>query len=204
MQTNDSRVPEVLQDYNNQAETPEGTLSSIEPIPFKRKKPGKYWHVPSGVQPDNRPELRTDVDQHAISSRTFKIKPVMKYSDTGTYPVYMGKLVTVVNLLLLAYNYDDERLYNEAGLAFGAQINYTLMPNEPEIQAVKLRKLRHCLIEEDFHGSQNWCLHEYPRTMEYFSGRHFDIFLLGLREALERRWIFVPRVHPVLYRIEVE
>ena len=204
MTTDEIGVPELLQDDKDQAESPAETMITIEPIRLKRKRPGKYWHVLSGVQPDNRLELRTDVDQYATSSRTFKIKPIMKYSETGTHPVYMGKLVTVVNLLLLAYNYDDQRLYHEAGLAFGAQINYTLMPEQPEIQAIKLRKLRHCLIEEDFHGSKNWCLHEYPRTMEYFSGKHFDIFLLGLREALERRWIYVPRVHPVLYRIEVE
>lgn len=172
------------------------------PILLKKRRTGKYWSYGSGVQPDNETEIWWDVDQYVTTPSELTDIPVLSYEKALTYPVCKKKLVTVVNLLLLAYNYTDNRLYHEAGMAFGAQINYTLMPGDEEVTKAKLRELQGLLSAFKTGRLYHWCLHEYPRTMEYLPHEGTRFFMAGLKEAYERRWIFIPRINSVMYQVE--
>jgi hypothetical protein len=87
-------------------------------------------------------------------------------------------------------------------MAFGAQINYTLMPGDEEVTKAKLRELQGLLSAFKTGRLYHWCLHEYPRTMEYLPHEGTRFFMAGLKEAYERRWIFIPRINSVMYQVE--
>lgn len=202
-----SQHRESLALRNNQGKYSCGREPLVEEqtmVLFKKQTLGKYWYYASGVQPDNEKEIRWDVDQYVTTPSELTDIPVMSYEKALRHPVCKKKLVTVVNLMLLAYNYKDSRLYHDAGLAFGAQINYTLKPRDAEVAKAKLRQLQSLLSAFKFEQLYRWCLHEYPRTLAYLPQKGARFFMAGLKEAYERRWIYIPRIETVMYQVEPE
>lgn len=184
---------------------PQLSDSSIkEPIRLKRPRMGQFWRHLSGVLPNESSELIQDVDPHQPQNQPSTAAQMMSYDKTKHLPVFMERITNVCNLLLLAYNENDSFLYQNAGIAFGAQINLTICPSEPSIQMVKLNALKRAIQKNKIGRLHSWCTHEYPRTMEFLASEGYVPFYRGLRAAYMQRLIHIPNPVPCLYQVEVE